>query len=84
MLCGDLPLQEADSLVFLLMGVQEFPLVVLKELYFFEENSKHALILVVLDLFLVIFDPLLVLLESPFDFEHVLFVRIDELCFLSL
>jgi hypothetical protein len=37
-----------------------------------------------LNLLLIVFDPVLVLFQSRFNLVHVLFIRIDELSLLSL
>lgn len=52
-------------------------------MYLFEENSEYPLILIVLNLFLVLFDPCLILFESIFYLIHMLFIGVDKLSLLS-
>lgn len=80
----DLSLQEADGLVLFLQTAEELLLVFLEEVDLFEEDGQHSLIFVVLNLFLVAFDPPLVLQQSLLDLHHVLPVGLHELCLLPL
>jgi hypothetical protein len=54
-------LQKAYDLVLLLQTVEQLLLVLLEELYFFEEDGQHPFVFVVLNLLLIALDPPLVL-----------------------
>lgn len=49
----------------------------------FQENSQHALVLIVLNLLLVVFHSKLILLEDILYFEHMLSVAVHKLRFLA-
>ncbi len=78
-LSRDLSFQYYDYFVFLFDGAQQFLLIVLEELYFFEESGQHAFIFVVFDYLLVVFYFVLIALETLFYFVHVIFVGVNKL-----
>ena len=77
------PPECVDAPLLLFEAVEQLPLVVLQELYFFEEAGEHPLILIVLNLLLILVDLLLVVKKGPLYLENVLLVRVNELRLLA-
>lgn len=79
----DLPFEFTDVFILFFQFLQPLPLVVLEEMNLFQENSQHALVLIVLNLLLVVFHFQLILLEDILNFEHMLSVAVHKLRFLA-
>ena len=50
----------------------------------FDKSGKCSFILIILNLFLIFTDPFLIIFEGLLYFNHMIFIRIDELCLLAL
>ena len=74
MLSANISLQGMDGPLLFLAAREQLLLVVLQKLNLLQQTGQHALILIVLNLPLVLFDLVLILFQGSLNFEHMLFV----------
>lgn len=75
--------EHSNVFIFFVLTGKQFLLVFFQKLNFFKEYSQYSLILIVLNLFLILLDPILIFFEYIFYLIHMLFVRVDKFCLLS-